>query len=404
MKRSLVIVNQYIGSPEHGMEYRHYYLARHLVDLGYRVTLVSGSYSHLFTRPPKVGERFTRETIDGIEYLWVDVPRYPSSKSFGRLWNMIVFAWRIRGLRFSGNPHILVSSPSLFPIRTARKWAKNFRSKLLFEVRDIWPLSLVELSGISRHNPLVRWMEGCETFAYRHANRVISLLPRAREYFVSRGMDPEKFVYLPNGVETEEPGSRCRSLPPSLDAVLPRDKFIVAYTGTLGIANNLEYLLEGAEALRDEEDIHFVLLGQGGEKERLQSQARERGLSNVTFLDAVPRETVGAFLERVDAAFISLLPEKLFRFGVSPNKLFEYMNAKRPVIWAVEAGNNPVEEAECGYSVPLGDISKLREAILRLKALSPQERETLGQNGYNFLREHHTYRKLAEKLAEIIEE
>jgi glycosyltransferase involved in cell wall biosynthesis len=113
---------------------------------------------------------------------------------------------------------------------------------------------------------------------------------------------------------------------------------------------------------------------------------------------------VGSFLEKVDIAFISLLPEKLFRFGVSPNKVFEYMYAKKPILWAIEAGNNLVKEAECGVCVPLNDVSKLKESILELKQLSPEKREELGQNGYNFVKIQHSYKKLAEKLMRIIEE
>jgi glycosyltransferase involved in cell wall biosynthesis len=120
-------------------------------------------------------------------------------------------------------------------------------------------------------------------------------------------------------------------------------------------------------------------------------------------VEAVTKQMVGSFLDRVDVAFISLLPEKLFRFGVSPNKVFEYMHAGKPILWAIEAGNNLIEEAQCGVSVPLGDAPRLVDAIEELHALTSEQRTALGQNGYNFVTTHHGYALLAEKLMKIIE-
>lgn len=400
--KHITIINQYIGSPYHGMEYRHYYLAKNLIERGYKVTLVSGSYSHLFSSLPKVMHSATREMIDGIEYIWVKVPKYASSKSIGRIWNMLCFNWKLHFLRDITSSHIIVSSPSLFPVKFAKKLAKKFHTKFLFEVRDIWPQTLVELSNLHRMHPLIKFMEHYEKFAYKKADKVISLLPMAKEHFQRKGMSEDKFVYLPNGIEIEE--TKRVSLPQDISEKIPRDKFIVAYSGTIGIANNLEYLVEAANILKDNRDIHFIILGQGGEKQRLQNLVKRLSLKNITFLDPIKKELVKSFLEKIDIAFISLLPENLFRFGVSPNKVFEYMYAKKPILWAIEAGNNLVEDAECGLSIPLNDVATLKESILRLKESGEDALDELGQNGYNFVNTHHSYKMLTEKLIKVIEE
>ncbi|HHD80613.1 MAG TPA: glycosyltransferase WbuB [Campylobacterales bacterium] len=340
--------------------------------------------------------------IDGIEYIWVKTPLYSSSKSFGRIWNMIYFALKLSTFKKVPSSHIILSSPSLFPVKVAQKLSLKFHTKFLFEVRDIWPLTLVELSNISKNNPLIRWMKYYERFAYKYADKVISLLPSAKEYYVSEGMHQDKFMYLSNGIEVKN--EETKALPESIVSRIPKDKFIVAYSGTVGIANNLDYLVQVAESIKDETDIHFIILGQGGEKKRLQKKVASLELKNFTFLEPVDKEQVGTFLEYIDVAFISLLPEKLFRFGVSPNKVFEYMYAKKPIVWAIEAGNNLVEEAQCGISVPLNDIEKLKESIFKLRGLSEKKREELGQNGYNFVNTHHSYDMLAEQLIKIIEE
>ena len=402
MNKSLIIINQYIGSPYHGMEYRHYYLAKNLVAYGYKVTLVSGSYSHLFSQLPKTKGRFTREMVDGIEYIWVKVPEYSSSKSLGRIWNMLCFSWKLRSLKLEP-AHILVSSPSLFPVKRGKKLARKFGTKFLFEVRDIWPLTLVELSGLTPSHPLIRLMHYYEKFAYRNADRVISLLPNAKEYFIQNGMLESKFVYLPNGIDVHDNGENIL-LPKSVKTKIPANKMIVSYSGSIGIANNLDYLIDAANLLKDHEDIHFIILGQGGEKKRLLEKVKSLGMNNITFIDAIDKKYMRSFLECIDVAFISLLPEALFRFGVSPNKVFEYMYAKKPIIWAIDAGNNLVEEANCGISVALNDTEALKEAILQLKSFDKEKLRYLGNNGYNFVLKNHSYKMLAEKLIRIIED
>ena len=400
--KHITIINQYIGSPYHGMEYRHYYLAKNLIELGYRVTLISGSYSHLFSKLPKVEKSFIKENIDGIEYIWIKLPQYKSSKSIGRIWNMLYFAWKLNFLKDISPSHIIVSSPSLFPIKYGYKIAKKFKTKIFFEVRDIWPLTLVELSNLNKSHPLIRLMSHYEKFAYRKSDKIISLLPTAKEHFENNGMSSKKFVYLPNGIEMKQ--EKSKSLPKSIVDKIPKDKFIIAYSGTVGIANNLDYLVDVAELLRDNKEIYFIILGQGGEKERLQNRVNSLKLNNFLFLEPVSKEQVGVFLKLIDIAFISLLPEKIFRFGVSPNKVFDYMYAKKPIIWAIEAGNNLVKDAECGLGVPLESVKLLKESILELKQLPLEFLKKLGKNGYNFVTKKHSYRNLSKKLIRVIEE
>jgi len=400
--KSIIIINQYIGSPYHGMEYRHYYLAKNLIEKGYRVTLISGSYSHLFSTLPIVKENFTKEKIDGIDYIWVKIPKYSSSKSIGRIWNMLYFSWKLKFLKGLQPSHIIVSSPSLFPIRYGYGLAKKFRTKLFFEVRDIWPLTLIELSNLSNTHPLIKFMSYYEKFAYKKSDKIISLLPTAIEHFKINGMNYNKSIYLPNGIEIEEISKS--PLAKKLISQIPKDKFLIAYSGTVGIANNLDYLVDVAELLKDNKDIYFIVLGKGGEKERLQNKVNTLNLENFLFLDAITKKQVGVFLESIDVAFISLLPEKIFRFGVSPNKVFDYMYAKKPIIWAIEAGNNLVKEASCGMSVPLDHTLLLKETILKLNRLSSESLKKLGENGYNFVIKNHSYQELSKKLIRVIEE
>ena len=395
------IVNQYAGSPRHGMEYRHYHLARGLAERGHRVVVVSGSRSHLFAQPPQVSRPFTLAPVDGVTYCWVAVPRYERAISLGRVLNMAAFALQLELLPTSRLPPpdaILVSSPSLFPVPVASRWARRFGARLVFEVRDIWPLTLRELGGLSARHPLVVLMQRLEDYGYRKADRVISVLPAAVDHMVSRGMDPRKFHYLPNGIDLTEAPMDGAAPSAVRDAIRP-GVFTVGFVGTLGRANVLETLVDAA-ALLGADEAQIVVVGHGPERDQL--TARAAGTPNITFVGSIPKRQVGAAVELFDACYVGYRRSSLYRFGVSPNKLYDYMAAGRPVLFAAAAANQPVREADCGRTVPPEDPASLVAAIRSLAACSPAERERLGANARAYVEERHDYGQLADELADIL--
>jgi glycosyltransferase involved in cell wall biosynthesis len=395
------MVNQYAGSPRHGMEYRHYQLARALSEQGHRVVLISGTQSHLFTRPPHVSRPFTLETIDGVTYCWVAGPRYEGAISLGRVLNMAAFALRLTRLPTHRLPRpdaILVSSPSLFPIPVAARWARRYGARLAFEVRDIWPLTIRELGGLSRAHPLVMLMQWLEDYGYRSADEVISVLPAADGHMTSRGMEPTKFHYLPNGIDLDgrQPSG---SAPPAVREAIRPGSFTVGFVGTLGRANVLETLIDAARLLRDE-DVQVVVVGHGPEREDLMARAAD--VPNIAFVGPIPKAQVAPAIALFDACYVGYRRSSLYRFGVSPNKLYEYMAAGRPVLFAADAANQPVQEADCGRTVPPEDPAALAAAIRSLAAASPAERERLGANARAYVAHHHDYERLAGRLAGIL--
>jgi glycosyltransferase involved in cell wall biosynthesis len=398
--RVIWIVNQYAGSPRHGMEYRHYHLARALVARGHRVVVITGTRSHLFTRPPDVSRAFTLETIDGITYCWVDGPGYERAISLGRILNMAAFALRLLRLPVAKLPRpdaILVSSPSLFPLPVAARWARRFGARFAFEVRDIWPLTLRELGGLSTRHPLVLLMQWLEDFGYRSADVVVSVLPAAAGHMRSRGMDPAKFHYLPNGIDLD--GRRNGAAPDIVRAAIRPGAFTVGFVGTLGRANVLETLVDAARLL-EPDGVQVVVVGHGPEREQL--VARAGAASNVAFVGPIPKEQVAPALALFDACYVGYRRSSLYRFGVSPNKLYDYMAAGRPVLFAADAANQPVREADCGRTVPPEDPQALADAIRWLAAAPSDERERLGANARAYVAEHHDYTRLADRLAEVL--
>jgi glycosyltransferase involved in cell wall biosynthesis len=400
--KTIWIINQYAGSPLHGMNFRNYYFAKELVKQNMDVTIFSGSFSHLLSNPPKVKNTFTKESIDGISYIWLKLPKYYSSKSVKRFLSMLIFIFKLMFFKTSSlnKPDIIIaSSPSPLPILIAFFWAKKLNAKLLFEVRDLWPLSIIELGNMSPNHPIVWLFQRIENFAYKRSDAVISLLSHAQEYMVAHGLKKSKFYYLPNGFDLDE-YYHTKPLDSNIIQLLPRDKFIIGYVGALGIANDLSYLIESAKSLQRYSKIHFVLVGDGSEKESLQRQASQ--LNNVTFTGSIEKKQVPNMLKLFNVCFISLQKEKLFMYGVSPTKMFDYMAAAKPILYAVESGNNMVEEAQCGLQAEPQNIQEITATILKFYHSDSKQLKRWGDNGLHYLHEHHDYKILTQKLLQLL--
>lgn len=417
--RVLWIVNQYAGSPTHGMEFRHYELGRELTRLGMTVVIVSGSYSHLFAVQPRAPGAYTVERIDGLTYCWVRVPPYERATSVGRVRNMLAFMARLFRLPHDRLPRpdvVIVSSPSPFPILPAERWRRRFGCPIVFEVRDLWPLSLVELTGMGPRHPLVALLGWFEARAYRTADRVVSLLPAAGPYLVGRGMAPSKLGLVPNGVPTALLAASASPAPvaggrghrdpasattPEAPAGDPAGPFIVGFLGTLGIANAIEPLIDAAALLRDE-PVEVRIVGRGPQEAELRRRAA--GNPKVRFLGPVAREQVPTVLRGFDAGYVGFHRSRLYRYGIAPNKLAEYMAAECPVILAVESGNDIVAEAGAGLTVAPDDPRAIAIAILRLRDMHATDRARLGANGRAYVASTLAYPALAGRYAAILAE
>jgi len=385
---------------------RHYNLARELAKQGYKVYLVAASYTHILREPPKVGHSYEVQTMEGFNFVWVKMPRYDNAHSKIRIFSWFWFAWKLRGLVsvIADKPDaILYSSPALVGFLGVKYLSNEYPdARLVFEVRDIWPLTLVELGGYSPKHPFIRLLQWIEDKAYRDSDRVVSNLQNAVEHMVSRGMDEAKFSWVPNGFSMDEVTQK-QGLPEAVLSQLPKDKFVVGYTGTLGVANALDSLIEAAEKLKDQPAIAFVLVGAGKEKTRLEALVAKKKLTNVSFIDPIPKAQIQSMLAQFDVCFIGLTKDPLFRFGVSPNKLFDYLYSGSPILYAIESGSyTPIIDAGAGFQITSEDSQAISEAVLQLYSIPKAGREIMGANGYRYVLANHEYGALAGKLADVL--
>lgn len=390
------------------MEFRPFYMAREWVRQGHDVEIVASSFSHVRGKQPEMKGTYTEQNIEGVRYLWCATKSYQGN-GVARVKNIFSFLWRVWNTRSrwrgENKPDAVIAS-STYPLDIFVAWwiARRSGAKLVFEVHDLWPLSPIELGGMSKWHPFIMLLQFAEDFAYRVSDQVISMLPLAAEYMCSRGLDQKKFFHIPNGIDLDEwRAPDIKDVPRDLQAWIHSDRqagrFTVAYVGAHGIANALDSLLEAAALLKSE-NISFYLVGPGPEKANLKAMAERLHLTNVRFYDSVPKLAVPALLQEFDLLYIGLQNQSLFRFGISPNKLMDYMAAGKPIINAIAAGNDPVKSAGCGVTVPSENPAVLAESIYKMSQIPATERHRLGENGKNYVTQHHSYQRLAQVFLE----
>lgn len=400
---NLWIVNQYAqpdGAP--GIS-RHSTLARLMRPHGISTTIVAGD-RHYWSgrvsgdRRPVASDSARRITV------WT-----PQAESNGakRVLSMLAFSvmaigkgWRRRS--GCGPDVVIGSSPHPFGAVAAWALAKRHHARFVLEIRDIWPKSLVNMLGTPKWHPFIVLLGAVERFLYARADVIVTLLPGSDTHIRAVCPRSADIHWIPNGVEFEQGRGPA-----------PREQngeFVAMYAGAHGLPNSLDTLVKaaGIAARRDREmerhapRIRVVLVGDGKEKSNLVRMAADLGLDNVSFLDSVPKAEVPALLASADVLVLTLLDSPVFRDGISPNKLFDYMAAGRPVIMSVDTPVDPVKTARAGVTVQPANAEALADAMLNMRDTPIAERDAMGRRGREYVEANHDMRALAARLAGVV--
>ena len=382
------------------MEFRPHQLARRWVQAGHDVTILAASFSHLRNQNPSVHDRVTEEEIDGIRYRWLRTPTY-SGNGLGRIRNIHAFLRgvdRERKRFFADHPPdcVIASSTYPFDIDPAKRLASSYDAPLIWEVHDLWPLSPIELGGYSPRHPFIRAVQRAEDRACLSARKVISILPHAIDHLCTRGLDPSRYRWIPNGVSLED---KPRGASPLLAPLGNDGSMVVAYAGGLAETHDLMTLLRAAVHLRNE-PITFALIGDGPGKERLRAFVAHESLDRVHFFDRAPRNEALAACAGADVMYVGLADHPLYRFGIGLNKIVDAMLLAKPIVAAYSAANDPISDAQCGTRVLAGDVDGVRRA---LTSMCTADRPALGAAGQAYVARHHDYDVLAAMFLREIE-
>ena len=406
---NILLINHYAGSPEMGMEFRPYYFAKEWTAHGHHVDIIAADFSHIRRVNPKIEYDLQSEDIDSITYHWVHTGHYDGNgakraltmaKFVGYLW--VKAHWIVRNLE----PDVAICS-STYPLDTyvgqRIKRISPKPVKLIHEVHDMWPISPVELGGMSPKHPFIRAMQMGENSFCKHADVVVSLLPAAKDYFVEHGMEPEKFRHVANGVVLSE-WENYEPIPVELAQHFLRNKaegkFNLCFFGSLHKTYNLETLIRAVKQM-GRKDLALTLIGPGHDRQELEALAGDCG-NIIRFFDPIPKKTIPDLFHYIDASFIGVQNSTICRFGICMNKLFDSMMGGKPIVYMVDAPYNYVEKYECGITVEGNDEKSLAESITRLLKTTENVREQMGRNGVRAAVNEFNYGKLAEQFLTIM--
>lgn len=402
---NILLINHYAGSPALGMEFRPYYFAREWVKKGHKVAIIAANYSHLRRKNPNVRHDFEKELMDGIRYYWIKTRKYDGN-GVSRAISMAQFIGKLflgaKSIVKHIKPDIVICS-STYPLDTfvgqhIKKISKK-RVTLVHEVHDMWPISPMEIGGMSPRHPFIKVMQKGEDSFCRHSDFVVSLLPAAKEYFIEHGMKPEKFVFVPNGIVLDEwdaPEELEEEIVQRLNKNRQEGKYNLCFFGSIHKTYNLDVLIR-AVIERKDDDVSVTFIGPGMDKEELM-QMTEGHEKSFAFFDPIPKKQIPSLFRYVDGVFVGAKSQRIFRFGICMNKLFDSMMGGKPIIYMVDAPNNYIEEYQCGITVDGEDEKAINAALDQAMRLSESERVAMGEHGRAAAMKVFNYHSLAERF------
>ncbi|MCY4364080.1 MAG: glycosyltransferase family 4 protein [Gammaproteobacteria bacterium] len=399
--RTVWIINHYAKSPGEPGGTRHFDLARHLCDLGWKPCIFAARIES--NDASNSVEQVAPQEIEGVRFRWLYAPAYEGN-GIKRIINMGVFAWKLLDKETTKDierPSVIIGSTvHLLAAAAAALLAKRYRVPFIFEVRDIWPETLIAMGYTRRHSPLARALGSLERWLCRQAAQVVSVLPGYGNYLRERNIPPREAVHIPNGVNLDNIGEPL--------AYRKQDKFRITYLGAHGMANDLQTLVRAMEMIELTHGIVSIechLIGAGAMKQALMDYCADKGVKQVFFHPPVNKNAIRATAADTQAFVLCgrKLPS-LYKYGISMNKIPDYMAMGRPVIIAMESVNNPIIEADAGICVQAEAPEELAGAIMKMAQMNEAELREMGLRGRGYVEREHDMKLLAQRLAGVMEQ
>lgn len=400
--QSLWIVNHYAALPGDGAGARHYFLGRGLLAHGWHVSIIAGSNKHYSgTQRLRRRQLESTEVIDGVTFRWLRTWAYRGN-GIRRVASMVGFAVMVvapgttRGLQ---RPDAVIGS-SVHPLAA---WAglvlaRRHKVPFYFEIRDLWPETLIQMGCLTSAGPPARMMRRLEAHLCEHSRYVITTIPFAYEYLEIYGTPKSKVAWISNGVD---PNEFRLDAPPRSES----ESFTFTYLGAFGRANALHTLIEGFDlAFRDQGfcGVDLRLIGEGPERPTLEKMVQSRSLASAVSLEQpVAKGAVPEVASNADVLVVALRPLALYDYGISLNKLFDYMAAGRPILFAGRARGNPVQDNN-GAVVTNCDARAIACAMRDIRARSSESRRRMGENNRRSVASAFSFDVLSARLAELL--
>lgn len=403
---NILMISHYAGAPQYGMEFRSYYMAREWVRMGHNVTVVGAAFSHLRKSQPSVG----CETLEGINYLWLPTTHYERN-GMKRVLTMFQFCRQVykhsKELIAFRPDMVIASSVYTFDLYPCHYIARRTGAKLVYEVHDLWPLSVITIGGYSRSHPFIMMLQHCENYAYRHCDMVVSMLDKAFPHMQRHGLTEERFCCVPNGYLKEEwENVDSITLPEEhtqlLEQLHKEGKTIIGFAGGHTQSTAMYVFIEAARLLNSHTDLAFVLVGNGPQKPHLVALAEKHKLTNVYFLPPIDKNRIPKLLQQFDICYAGGVHSVLHKYGTSFNKIIDYMLAAKPIVKSVDEPNSEVERVGCGIQVEAENVEQVRQAIEKIADMTREERMVMGLKGHKYATENLEYHALSQQFIDYV--
>lgn len=403
MNKTVWYISKYFGTKtKTSPGGRGWFLMKGLTDLGYKAIVIS-SDSNTLIEPININGKLKVEDLEGVTLIWLKTFKYSVSKSIRRILSWFHFEYKLLLLDITTLPQpdaIVVSSLSLLTVLNGLRLKKKFACRLIFEVRDIWPLTIVEEGGFSKYNPLVLFLSFLERLGYKQSDAIIGTMPNLKAHVSETCQTTAPVYFIPMGVSDLQMHDTNALSIEYVNTYLSGQKMKVVHAGTIGITNALEVFLKTAESLTDNPNIEFIIVGDGPLRSTFIKDYDH--LPNLTFAPKVPKNQVQSLLSYCDVVYFSVFPSKVWEYGQSLNKVIDYMLSGKPVVASYHGWQSMINEANCGSFVPAGNMIALRDKLIDLSQMSSSEREKIGLRGKEWLLSNRSYEKLSRELSLIL--
>lgn len=399
------IINQYASH----LVTRHEELSKAFADQGYHVAVITSSFHH-GRREYMYDERIIYKGLyKGVTYVYLHSGPAYQNNGAGRILNMIDFCQLVNKYykdiveKIGAPGYVIASSAPPFVWEIGYKIAKKFKAKFIAEFRDIWPMSLVDVQGVSPSHPLVHLLNIVEKRAYKHSNAIVSTMPYAWKHVINVANVPkEKVHWMANGINVKEVDEDLQSalkLPEDLEKYLT-EHWCCVYIGSIVKSECLDYLIRGFSKVQDKE-IYFAVVGEGHEKESIQKLASELHISNIKFFPAIDKHLIPKVLKLAAAAAAVHENLPIYRYGLSMNKLNDYLISGKPTIFVCNVPNVVKEAGH--FAIPMNDEQTVADAIEKIKQLNEDELDSLRKSAIAVIQKNYDYPEIGKRYLKMME-
>lgn len=405
----VLILNQYaLPAGEAGIT-RHGDIGAELVRRGHEVTVIASDYDYFTRQRTHRGGQSGASNHDGVKFVWLRTGGYVGNDR-RRMFSMVRYAtsaiWA--GWRERPGPDVIIgSSPQPLAPLAADGVARLQRRPWIFEARDIWPSALVDLGAIRRGSRTHRVLERVERYAYGRASAVVTVPPLGRLRLKELGLDESKCTHIPNGATTllSQPGP----LPETLNWLTHEsDGFLLVYAGAIGVPHDFGTVVESVRLLKERHrDVYdrltVLIVGDGVAAPSVRQQAERHRLDHLLVQPAINKPAIRSLLLRADACLMQAAASDHFRYGFSPNKLFDYFGASKPVLIA-SAYPTLVDEVRAGIRFNPGDPGALARAVIQIMDTPDAERRAMGERGRRLVEERYSIAAVTDRYEALLQD